>query len=121
MHAGSTAASAVLRQRHPLDPSTTDAHGFEYEIEARELRVVGEPGLRPRLHATHLLRVDHLERISISLAALLLHLDDEQPLPTAQHEIELVATSAGVGLEKAVAAKAIVTEGEPFSAIHAAS
>ena len=72
-------------------------------------------------HAARLLGVDHLERMTEAVAALLLDLDHEQPAPSAQDEIELVAAGAGVGVEQAVAAKPVVAEGAALAAIHAAS
>jgi hypothetical protein len=87
-----------------LDAMTHDTGRLEYEVELCELGVPGKPCLRSRPHTANLLPIDHLERIPELGVALLLHLDHEQSAPTAQHEIELVATRARVGVEKSVAA-----------------
>jgi hypothetical protein len=79
-----------------------------------------EPGVRRGVHAPHLLRIDHLERVTVSVPALLLHLDNDETAASAQNEIELVAGDACVGVQKPVSAQAVVPESEPLSAIHAA-
>jgi hypothetical protein len=110
-----------LSERDALNSAASNTRGFEYEIEARELRVPGQPCLGAGVDPPHLLGVDHLERIPIAITALLLHLDHEQLAPAAQHEIELVATDPRVGVQEPIAAKAIVAESATFAAIHAAS
>ena len=110
-----------LSERDALDSPTQNARGFEREIEACELRMPGQPGSRTGVHSPHLFLVDHLERVSVLDTSLLFHLDHEQSAPAAEDEIELVATYPRVCVKKAVAAKSVVTEGAPFSVVHAAS
>lgn len=110
-----------LSEGDALDSAAPHTRGFECEIEAREFRVRGQPYLRPRLDASNLLRVDHLERIPKTLTALLLHLDDDKAAAAAQNEIELVASDACIRVEESVAAKSVVAESAPLAAIHAAS
>lgn len=114
-------AAAVLRQRDPFDPAPTDTRGLEHELEPGMLGVRSQPGLRPLADAPYLLAIDHLQWIPELGAPLLLHLDDEQPPPAPKDEIELVPADPRVGVEEPVAAEAIVAEGAPLAAIHAAS
>ena len=99
---------------------THDTRRLELEVELGELRMLGQPGVRGGVHPPHLLLVDHLERVPIPGTSLLLHLDHDEAAPAPQHEIELVATNARVGVEKSVSAQSVVTESAPFAAIHAA-
>jgi hypothetical protein len=110
-----------LPERDALDPAPADACSLEREIEACEVRVRCEPGVRGGVHSSHLLLVDHFERIPVLGTSLLLHLDHDEAATPAENEIELVSANAGVGVEKSVAAKAIVAEGASLSVIHAAS
>ena len=109
-----------LSERNTLDAMTHDTRRLEREIEACEVRVCCEPSVRGGVHSPHLLLVDHLEWVAVPGTSLLLHLDDDEAAPAPQHEIELVATNARVGVEKSVSAQSVVTESAPFAAIHAA-
>ena len=51
----------------------------------------------------------------------LLHLDEDDRPPSAEHEVELVARRTGVRIEQAVAADRVVEQGAALAAIHAAS
>jgi hypothetical protein len=73
------------------------------------------------MDAAHLLLVDHLERIAVGRAALLLHLDDEQPHAATQDQVELVPPHTRIRLEEAVPAKPVVEKGAALAAVHAAS
>jgi hypothetical protein len=103
-----------------LDPTPADACSLEHEVELGELGVPGQPCLRSGVDAPHLLLVDHLERVAVPGTSLLLHLNDDEAPPAPQHEIELVATNARVGVEESVSAQSVVTKSAPFAAIHAA-
>ena len=80
-----------------------------------------EPAHRRSVHSASFFLVDHLERMSERLAAFLLHLDDEDSTTAPHYEIKLVPPDARVGREEPVAAKSVVAEGAPLSAVHAAS
>ncbi len=80
-----------------------------------------EPACRSGVDSAHLLLVDHLERIAEGSAALLLHLDHEQPLASTQDQVELVPPHARVRLDEAVATEPVVGEGAALAAVHAAS
>jgi hypothetical protein len=110
-----------LPERDALDPAPADACSLEREIEACEVRVRCEPGVRGGVHSSHLLLVDHFERIPVLGTSLLLHLDHDEAAAAPQHEIEFVSTYARVGVEQVVSAKSVVAEGAPLAAIHAAS
>jgi hypothetical protein len=110
-----------LPERDALDPAPADAYSLEHEVELGELRVRYEPGVRGGVHSPHLLLVDHFERVPVLGTSLLLHLDYDEAASASQHEIELVATNARVGVEKSVSAQSVVAEGASFAAVHAAS
>jgi len=97
------------------------SRSLELEIEVGERRVGGQPTGRRRLDAPHLLLVDHLERVAECRATLLFHLDDEQPIPSPEHEVELVPADARIRFHEPVATKPVVTKGAALAAIHAAS
>ena len=109
-----------LPERDALDPTPADACSLEHEIELGELRVRREPGVSGGVHSPHLLLVDHLERVAVPGTSFLLDLDYHEPAAAPQHEIELVAADARVGVEESVSAQSVVTESAPFAAIHAA-
>jgi hypothetical protein len=113
--------SSRLPERDPLDAPSSDTRRLEHDLELGKLGMRCKPGVRRRLDAPHLLRIDHLEGIAVLDPALLLHLDHDEAATPAENEIELVSANAGVGVEKSVAAKAIVAEGASLSVIHAAS
>jgi len=108
-----------LAEWDALDPAPADACSLEHEVELGELGVSGQPCVRSGVDAPHLLLVDHLERVPVAGTSLLLYLDHDEAAAAPQHEIELVATNARVGVEKSVSAKSVVTESAPFAAIHA--
>jgi hypothetical protein len=68
-----------------------------------------------------LLLIDHLERVAIVGAALLLHLDDEDAAAAPQNEVELIAADPCVRVEQPVSPQPIMPESAPLSSIHAAS
>ena len=107
-------------ERHALDsvPSNPDClHG---ELEAGSLGMRRTPRPGSRMHAACLLLVDHLERVSEGLAALLLDLDDEKRAAASKHEIELVPTRVDVRIEKPVPPQSVVSERAPLATVHAA-
>src|SRR6187200_1805576 len=110
MHAPSTARPGVLRQRHSLHAATANGGGLEHHVQPIELRMGGQPTPSCRVDPSHLLLVDHLERVPERRAALLLHLDDHDAVTASQDEIELVAAGSRVCLEQSIAAEAIVTK-----------
>src|SRR5918996_5282946 len=76
MRPDSTGRDALLCQRYALHPPPAHAGGLEPELERRKLGAAGEPTSRGSMDTAHLLLVDHLERIAVGRAALLLHLDE---------------------------------------------
>ena len=81
----------------------------------------GQPTPSCRVDPSHLLLVDHLERVPERRSALLLHLDDHDAVASSQYEIELVAPGSRVCLEQSVATEPVMTEGDSLAAVHAAS
>jgi hypothetical protein len=71
--------------------------------------------------ATLLLRADHLERPSVSVSSLSLHLDDDETSSAAEDEVELVSAGTNIRGEQAVAAQAIVAKRTALTRVHAAS
>ena len=59
--------------------------------------------------ATLLTLVDHLERIAVTLARLLLDLAEDNDAAATAEEIDLDAGQADVGAEDSVAAQAVVS------------
>ena len=118
---GSDRSSEILPRRAPARPGQTSGTrsirrpwtptASSSTSSSARSGCAGEPGSRRVRHAARLLGVDHLERMTEAVAALLLDLDHEQPTTSTQDEIELVAARARVGVEQAVAAKPVVTEG----------
>ena len=80
-----------------------------------------EPRARRRANAARLLGVHHLERVAEAVAALLLHLDDHDPPPAPDDEVELVPAHARVGVEQAIATEPVMKQRAALAAIHAAS
>ena len=61
-----------------------------------------------------------IERVPESGTALLLHLDDEQPAPAAEDEVELVATDSDVRADEPIAPQAVMPECDSLAPVHAA-
>ena len=80
-----------------------------------------KPGLGGAANAPLLLGANHLERIAVAVAALLLHLAEDQPPTAPDDEVELVATRPLVPAEDPVAAHEVVREGTALAAVHAAA
>jgi hypothetical protein len=97
-----------------------DACGLDGEFGARMLRMRCEPPLCRRVNPPELLLVDHLERVPVTDAALLLHLDDEDSATASQYEVELVRADTRVRIEQPVSTQPIVPESALLSPIHAA-
>jgi hypothetical protein len=86
-----------------LDPSWAFGDYVEARFAAFVLGVGGQPHFRRAFQTTPLLRRDHLQRISPTLAAFRLHLAEDERPPAAQDEVELVAARPDVRREYAVA------------------
>src|SRR5919206_291406 len=81
---------------------------LEAHAKRGELRVCDQPGLRATAQALALALVHRLERVAEPRPALLLHLDEQQPLPAAHDEVELDAAGSDVPSEHLVATEAVV-------------
>jgi hypothetical protein len=109
------------RKRDSLDAPTANSGCLEADLQPDELRVNSEPCTRRCPYAARLRRIDHLQGVPEAGTALFLDFDHQDAVPSAQDQVELVAAGAGVGLEQAVAAEAVVAECAALAAIHAAS
>ena len=79
---GAEAVDTALREEVDLavlDISMPRMTGIQAaaELQRRKLGVTREPAYGSGVDAAHLLLVDHLERVSVGRAALLLHLHDQ--------------------------------------------
>jgi hypothetical protein len=111
----------VLEKRDSLDLSPAHPCGLDREPERGRLGMRCEPRPGRRVHTTLLLFVDHLERIAERRSSLLLDLDDQQPPPSTEDEIQLVAACADVRRQQPIAAEPVVAERAPLPRVHAAS
>src|SRR5881398_1814705 len=103
--AGSTRGSERLPE--PLEAASPDGDDFEARLEVRETGIRGQPRLRGTAEAALLLRADHLERIAVAPGGLGLHLDERQPAPAPDDEVELIAAGPDVRLQDPIAAQAV--------------
>src|SRR3954453_5123897 len=74
----------------------------------------GHPRLCGPAQAALLLLGDHLQRVAPPRSALRLHLDEREPPPPADDQVQLVAARPDVALEDPVAAKAVEPPRAPF-------
>src|SRR5882672_694413 len=96
---------------HPLQMAAADGDHVEGDLEAGRLRMASKPGVGRDSEPTLLLVIHHLERVAESLAQLLLHLAEDQPPPSADDDVELVAGDPGVRRQDSVPAHAVPPDG----------
>ena len=104
-----------------LDATGRDTDHLETDLEIGQLRPRREPRLRRPAYTTQLLRIDHLERIAVPIAGLLLHLDDEESPAAADDQIELVAADALICAYEPPTAEQIVPRGTALARVHEAT
>jgi hypothetical protein len=82
----------------------------EANLERRELGMRREPTFRSTAQAALLLGSDHFSRLSEAVAALLLHLTEDEPRTAPGDHVQLVAGRPGVRPEDPVAAQPVVPD-----------
>src|SRR5688500_2789939 len=105
---------AAALNRDALELPRPDGDDLEPVVQAGRARIADEPRLRRAPHPPQLLRADHLERVAEAVAALPLHLAEDEPSAAAGDQVELVASGPDVRPEDAVAAQPIVPGRSPF-------
>src|SRR5262245_34440345 len=94
---GALAAGPASAERDAHHAAPADADRLELDAKPVEIRTAREPGGGGQAHAASLLGADHLERLAVRLAALLLHLRDDDAPAAPDDEIELVPAGVDVG------------------------
>ena len=115
------AAGPLSTERDAHDAVTAHSDRLERHFEPDELGSAGEPRVGGGAHASGLLGPDHLERVAVCVAPLLLHLRDHDAASTADDQVDLVPASANVRPEQPVAPESVVEEGPALAAVQAAS
>ncbi len=94
-----------------LEPGTAHRDDVEGAVELRQLGMRGEIGVSRASEPTLFLGTDHLEGVAVTLAALALDLDEDEPPATTHDEVQLVSARPDVRIQDAVAAQPVMPEG----------
>ncbi len=70
--------------------------------------------------STHLLRSDHLERVTELSTTFLLHLDHHDATPSPKDEVEFIAASTDICRKQSIPAQPVVAQRTALPAVHAA-